>query len=386
MPRQRMEPGEHGRITVTECEKGLFEARTYVRDGDGTRRKVRRTGRSGEDARRALQRHLRQRTAPLVGQIISEKTTLAELFEVWIACKVSEDRLMPQSEAQYRKVWRIHGVGKLGALRIREFSTSRADAHLKSVESVRQAQLLRIVLKGMFTLAVRFDVIAVNPIVEARPNRASKRVVRAATPEEFRRIRDAVAEFASTPIRGPQRGRYLPAFVELAMATGARPGEVLAIRWEDVDLLADPPTVKINGTIIDHQTIPGRPAHRQDVRKHGAPPLTTILPKHGVEALTDLFGTTGPAGLVFKNRDGGPLSANNLRRSMRAALPDDLRWCTPHSFRRTAGTVVRDAHGVEAAQQQLGHAHLATTEGHYIEKKAVGPDARQALDAFMEGK
>ncbi|WP_204081177.1 tyrosine-type recombinase/integrase [Mycobacterium riyadhense] len=385
MPRQRLQPGEHGRITVIACGKSLFEASTYVRDGDGVRRKVRRTGRSEEDARRALQRHLKQRTAPLTGQIISETTTLAELFDVWIARKVSEDRLMPQSEAQYRKVWRIHGAGKLGALRIRELSTSRADAHLKSIGSVRQAQLLRIVLKGMFTLAVRFDVIAVNPIVEARPNSASKRDVRAATPVEFRRIRQAVTEYADAPIRGPQRGRYLPAFVELAMATGARPGEVLAIRWEDVDLLAEPPTVTITGTIIDHQTIPGRAAHRQDTRKQGAPPLTTMLPAHGVEALTELFGATGPAGLVFKNRDGGPLSANNLRRSMRAALPDDLRWCTPHSFRRTAGTVVRDAHGVEAAQQQLGHAHLATTEGHYVEKKTIGPDARKAIDAFMGG-
>lgn len=386
MPRQRMEPGDHGRITVTRCETGLFEARTYLRDSDGTRRKVRRTGRSDEDARRALQRHLKQRTAPLAGQIVSERTTLAELFDVWIVRKVSEDNLLPQSEAQYRKVWRIHGAGKLGSLRIRELSTSRADAHLKNVGSVRQAQLLRIVLKGMFTLAVRFDVIAVNPVVEARPNRGSKRVVRAATPVEFRRIRQAATEFAGAPIRGPQRGRYLPAFVELAMATGARPGELLAIRWEDVDLLADPPTVTITGTIIDHQTIPGMPAHRQDARKGGAPPLTTMLPQHGVEVLTLLFGHTGPAGLVFKNRDGGPLSANNLRRSLRAALPEDLRWCTPHSFRRTAGTVVRDAHGVEAAQQQLGHAHLATTEGHYVEKKTTGPDARKALDAFMDGK
>jgi integrase len=150
--------------------------------------------------------------------------------------------------------------------------------------------------------------------------------------------------------------------VDLAVATSGRPGEVLAIRWEDVDLLADPPTVTINGTIIDHQTIPGKPAHRQDFRKHDAPPLTVILPKHGVETLTALFGTTGPDGLVFKNRDGGPLSANNLRRSLRAALPEDLRWCTPHSFRKTAGTVVRDAHGVEAAQHQLGRSRLATTE------------------------
>jgi integrase len=241
-------------------------------------------------------------------------------------------------------------------------------------------------MKGMFTLAVRFDVAAVNPIAEARPRKAERRVVRACTAEEFARIAAAVREYAETPAPGPRRGKYLPAFVQLAVATGARPGEVLAIRWEDVDLLADPPTVLINGTINDHQKIPGLAVHRQDSRKHSAPPLTTILPAHGVEALTELFGDTGPAGLVFKNRDGGPMSAANLRRSMRAALPEDLRWCTPHSFRRTAGTVVRDAHGVEAAQQQLGHARLATTEGHYVQKKSTGPDARKALDAFMGGK
>ncbi|OBY29272.1 hypothetical protein [Mycolicibacter kumamotonensis] len=41
-----------------------------------------------------------------------------------------------------------HGTAQLGALRIREVPTSRADAHLKGIASVRQAQQLRVVLKG----------------------------------------------------------------------------------------------------------------------------------------------------------------------------------------------------------------------------------------------
>jgi integrase len=55
-------------------------------------------------------------------------------------------------------------------------------------------------------------------------------------------------------------------------ATGARPNEVLALRWSDVDLLADPPTVTITGTLIDHGRIAGKPLHRQDARKGDAPP------------------------------------------------------------------------------------------------------------------
>lgn len=386
MPRQRLAPGEYGRITVTQCGKDLFEARTYVRDSDGVRRKVRRTGKSTEDAERNLKRHLRDRSAPLTDQTISNTTTLNQLFDAWITRKATEGDIEPQTAAQYRQVWSTHGANQLGALRIRELPTSRADAHLKGITSVRQAQQLRVVLKGMFGMGAQFDVIAVNPITEAKPRRVKKRVVRAATAGEYERIRQAIIDYTTATVTGPKRGRHLLAFAELAVATGARPNEVLAIRWEDVDLLSDPPTVTITGTLVDHAVIPGQPVHRKDSRKGDAPPVTVILPKHGVEVLTELFGQSGPAGLVFKNRDGGPMSLNNLRRSLRAALPEDLRWCTPHSFRQTAGTIVRDSLGVEAAQQQLGHAYLTTTEGHYVERKTTGPDAREALDRFLGGE
>jgi integrase len=54
-------------------------------------------------------------------------------------------------------------------------------------------------------------------------------------------------------------------------ATGVRPNEVLTIEWPDVDLLGDPPTVTVTGTLIDHGKIPGKPFHRQDHRKGHAP-------------------------------------------------------------------------------------------------------------------
>ena len=71
-----------------------------------------------------------------------------------------------------------------------------------------------------------------------------------------------------------------------------------------------------------------------------------------------------------------------MRRSLRAALPKHLRWVTPHSFRRTVATVVRDAMGVELAQQQLSHTRLATTEAHYLQRHTRGPDVRAVLDKY----
>jgi len=377
-----MRPGEHGGVTVRRVGAS-FVASTYVRDSDGRRRRVERcSAKSAEDARRLLQRHLGVRRAPTSGRDVTDRTTLSELFGLWIEQKQVVDGVRPQSLDHYRMVWRTHGAERLGALRIGELSTSRAHDHLQGMASRSQANRLRMILADMFALAARFDAIAVNPLREVRTAGAARKPARALTVAELRRVRDAVTAYGHRSGPGPRPGRLLPAFVELLTATGCRPNEVLALRWSDVDLLGEPPTVTISGTLIDHGRVPGRPLHRQDARKGDAPAHTVVLPKFGVEALTTLVGESGLAGPVFANRDGGWMSLANMRRALRAALPEDLLWVTPHSFRRTVATVVRDAHGPALAQQQLSHSTLATTEAHYLQRNTRGPDVRGALERY----
>ena len=385
MPRQRMAPGEHGRLSE-RSSGGKYYATTYVRDSDGKRRRVERSSeKSAEDARRLLQRHLTERRAPLSGQTVTGKTTLAELFKAWISAKAVEDGILEQTVGQYQQVWSKHGAAQLGALRISELPTSRANAHIQAVaeSAPSQAGYLRIILRGMFSMAVRFDVLTVNPIVETKTAKATRKPARALTPAEFAEVRAAIITYSSRPgVGGPKPGRLLLEFVEVLAATGARPNEVLAIEWPEVDLLADPPTATFSGTLVDHQRVAGKALHRQEKRKAGAPPHTVDLPAFGVEAFTRLLGETGPDGPVFTSRTGGWMSLANLRRALRAALPEDLSWVTPHSFRRTVATVVRDEHGPALAQHQLSHAKLATTEAHYLQRQTHGPDVRTTLDRF----
>ncbi len=381
-----MAPGEHGRI-AERSSGGRFFASTYVRDQDGQRRRVERSStKSAEDARRLLQRHLSQRRAPLADQVVTTRTTLAELFEIWLTAKISEDGILAQTAGQYRQTWQKHGADQLGALRVTELPTSRANAHFQQValSAPSQAGYLRIILRGMFSMAVRFDVLAVNPITETKTAKRDRKPARALAADELDRVRGAVRAYANPGpgVGGAKPGRLLLAFVDVLLATGGRPSEVLALRWQDVDLLADPPSVTFSGTLVDHARVEGKPLHRQDKRKGGAPPHTVDLPEFGVEVLTGLVGETGPDGPVFKSRTGGWMSLANLRRALRAALPEDLRWVTPHSFRRTVATVVRDDHGPALAQQQLSHSKLATTEAHYLQRQTHGPDVRSTLDKF----
>src|SRR5690348_1462900 len=205
MPRQRMRPGEHGRITQWSSG-GMHFASTYVRDTDGKRRRVERSStKSTEDARRVLQRHLQQRRAPLGGgQIVTARTTLAELFDLWIETKAAEDGIAEQSINQYRQVWRTHGAEQIGALRVTELSTSQASKHLLAMGAVTQAKRLRMILSGMFGLAVRYDVLAVNPIRETKTTRTTRKPARAATPAEFTRIRAAVFAYTTRKRPGPR--------------------------------------------------------------------------------------------------------------------------------------------------------------------------------------
>lgn len=377
-----MRPGEHGRIAESRSG-GKYFASAYVRDADGRRRRVERSSaKSAEDARRLLQQHLVQRRTPLSGQVVTDRTTLAELFDLWIEVKTVADGISQQTADQYRAVWKVHGVEQLGALRVTELPTSRANACLQKMGSTTQAKRLRMILSGMCGLAVRYDLLPVNPIREARTVKTTRKPPRAATAAEFEHVRAAVRSYSQQKRSGPRPGRLLPAFVDLLAATGARPNEVLALRWSDMDLLGDPPTVTITGTLVDHGRIAGKALHRQDARKGSAPPHTVVLPGFGVDAIASLVGESGMDGPVFANRDGGWMSLANMRRALRAALPEELSWITPHSFRRTVATVVRDALGAELAQRQLSHSKLSTTEAHYLQRHTRGPDVRDVLDKY----
>ncbi|MGW0184004.1 tyrosine-type recombinase/integrase [Nocardia sp. NPDC003345] len=384
MPRKRMAPGEWGKVTVKKLGPGRFVASTYVRDEDGRLREAERSGSSDEDARRSLLRHLKSRTTPVLGAVITDRTSLLELFEVWIATK---DRLKPQSLDDYRSVWDKYGSAQLGALRVRELPTSRAERYLSTLP-VSRARMLRVVLTGMFATAVRYDVLTVNPMREVTRRKGQVVPARALTAEEFMVVRSAVLAYRDRPgVSGPRPGRLLLEFIDVMASTGCRPNEVLGLRWCDVDLLGDPPTITLTGTALDHGRVVGKAVHRQEERKGGAPDHTVLLPKLAVEALAGLFGhATDPEGPVFANRDGGWMSLANLRRSLRAALPAELAWVTPYSLRRTVATVVRDGLGPAEAQAQLSHSKLSTTEQHYFQRQTQGPDVRSTLDRYAEGK
>lgn len=103
-----------------------------------------------------------------------------------------------------------------------------------------------------------------------------------------------------------------------------------------------------------------------------------------------------PQAPIFPARNGAWMQPANWRsrwRVVRSALASNLEnprevnlpTVTPHTFRRTVGTMLAEAAGVEVAQKQLGHKTPAETLKSYVRDRKRAPDSTDLMQAMMRG-
>jgi integrase len=208
--------------------------------------------------------------------------------------------------------------------------------------------------------AVRWGLIVRNPASLARPPRKQHTEPTALTVEQARALLRAAA------------GHRLEAMFELALKTGMRQGELLALRWVDVDL--DQGVVQIRASLrrtAAGLTI-GAPKTSRSRRK-------VVLSAGTVEALrrhrdrqdterANAVRVWHELGLVFPNTVGRPIEAQNLlQREFRPLLERaGLPPITFHALRHTAASLllVRGEHP-KVVQELLGHSDVGVTMNRY---------------------
>ncbi|WP_051636993.1 site-specific integrase [Rhodococcus sp. UNC363MFTsu5.1] len=419
MARPPLPVGVNGRISTTRIADGpkgevRFEAITRIRDADGVTRRVKRVtpdgvsdNKDGDRAATALKVALRDRPSVVAeAGALSSETRVAELWARYRAQLVDGGRSSLTLRDYDRQAKRI--VAGLGGLQVREMTVARIDAHLREVAAhngVASAKKVRTILSGMLGVAVRLGALPTNPVREAGDltGKRKKRAQALSAENLGQLLSDIRHSSAPCPvvlseaqikkgIKTTSKPGQVPTVAEFAAksdladvvtlfaATGCRIGELLAIRWKDVDL--DARTVEVSGKVI---RIIGKGLVREDVTKTAAGERTLPLPQF---AVTMLKQRERGGLMVFESRDGtvrDPDTVQGQWRQVRSAL--GLDWVTSHTFRKSVATIL-DEEGLSArvAADQLGHAQVSMTQDVYLGRGRTHSAVADALDAAVTGR
>lgn len=376
MARPPLPVGTWGSIRRTESADGRYVARCRFRDFDGRTRIVEAWGKTGAEAERRLKSALVDRAAP-AGDDITANTRLSALALVWLR-EIDESSRASNTKRRYHEVVDLYVSPGVGGLQVREATVSAMDRFLRTTREQKgaaTAKLCKSVLSGMLGLAARNGATASNALRDVVTAPVVHKPVRALTTLEAQSLRSS--------IRADTKAVHadLPDLVDMLLGTGARIGEVLAVRWPDIDLMAVRPTLTIAGTVIrikgEGLTIQEHPKSKTSRRRLTLPPwlVTTLLHRQ-------IHASANPWDVVFPSSAGTLRDATNVNDQWRKARGRaGFDWVTPHTFRKSVATLLA-ATDLRGASSQLGHSGTEVTNRHYVVKTGEGPDVRLQLTAF----
>jgi integrase len=157
-------------------------------------------------------------------------------------------------------------------------------------------------------------------------------------------------------------------FYLAAVTTGMRAGELMGLRWKDVDLLTGTVSVQQTFYRLGRQQLFGKPKSEKSRRIVVLPPILVEelrrLREEQAEAREKLGAVYEDLDLVFCQPNGRPLHLNNIRRGdfgrllKRAGLPQITIHCLRHSH---ATQLLRQGVHPKIVQERLGHSTAAFT-------------------------
>lgn len=348
----------------------IWQAVWDERDADGKRKRVWRSTHttSKREAQLVLAKILAERAngaLPPTGKHSVADVIFAFIESRKVAGRAPKTILGYQSLADTRILPTLGRVSasELTPQRIERFyaaqlSGRRLDRRQGSSDriSASTVRALHAVLHGAFAHALRQGVVSRNPAAAVTPPRAATREPTALSADEVASLQHA------------SEGHRLAPLVQLATTTGMRQGELLGLRWRDVDLDARRIYVR-----VQRQYLKGRGIVERETKEHrGTRPIALTRDEVALLSaqraiVTEERRKVGDLwkdhDLVFPSTVGTPMNPRNLLRTFRRLKQRaSLKAVRFHDLRHTAAThLLTVGRGVGPARERLGHSRPSTT-------------------------
>jgi integrase len=369
MPGKRRSNGEG---TIYQRQDGRWEA--SYRALDGKKRSL--YAPTQEEARRRLTQATSERDRGLPAPR-DERQTVAVYLASWL--EVVKNQVRDSGSISYEKRVRLYIVPRLGRVKLAQLGPQQVKELYAWMLNTRKlspttvnhtAGVLHLALKD----AQRMGLVARNVCDLVDPPRKAKRKMQVYTPDQVTHLLDAIADYPYESI------------ITLALTTGARLGELLALTWSNTDL--EHGSIQIStgrAEVLDGwaDTEPKTDAGNRAIALTAA--TVALLREHRRAQLEHRIwlGDAWQGGeYVFCNQAGGQLGHATVERAFkRIVLAAGLPVIRFHDLRHTAASLLL-ARGVPVTEvaRMLGHSSPHIT--YKIYAHAIPDGQRQAVAAM----
>lgn len=357
-----------GEGSVTKRKDGRWQARYTA---NGKRRYI--YGKTKSEVARKLNDALHDANRGLVYE--DRGITVKRHIRNWLEASRSAVRV--RTWERYEQICRNHIVPELGHLKLRNLSpvvVQNLYGQKLKVLSPRTVVYVHVTLHKALQQALRWNLIPRNVTELVDPPRITKREMTPLNPEQVKTLFKTV------------EGSPLEALYVLAVMTGLRKGELLGLKWSDVDLDAGLLQVKRSLSMTKDGPVMVPPKTVKGSRRVALSGVAVeAIRKH--RSRQDALRSSWPEdhGLVFPNDLGEPRRSRNVingcfdKVKKKGNLPD-IRF---HDLRHTCATLLLTRNvNPKIVQEMLGHSSISITLDTYSH---VLPTMQEKAVEAMEG-
>ncbi len=373
-PRKTGRKRGHGEGSITQRKSdGLWQAALTLPDG---KRKYL-YGKTRKDVQDKLARALHETRGGL--PLPDNRQTLKAFLQKWLI-EVARPKVRATTLTRYTFDVKRIGDSAIGRFPLAQVTPQAIQAFLNDLTaqglSARSVQHSRAVLRSALTCAERWGLVPRNAARLVSPPRAQHHEAPAISPEQAGAILDAF------------EGHPFEALVTVALGTGLRKGELMGLRWDDVDLNAGTLTVRHQLQRINGKRELTEPKSRQSRRTIAlAPSVVESLRLQRVRQLEMRLAAGArwqETNHVFTSAVGSGLDQSNVTHTFQAQLKragaPHMRF---HDLRHGAASLLlTQGVSARAVMDVLGHSQITLTLGTY--SHIINEVRRDAADK-MEG-
>ena len=315
--------------------------------------------------------------------LAGEDQTLSDFLTVWLH-DIVKNNVRERTYGRYREVVTLHIVPALGKTKLQKLTPQQLqllyNQKLEEGYAPQTVKHIHRVLHKALGDALKWQLVVRNVCDAVRAPRVPRKEMQVLSGEQAQQFLEAA------------KGDPLEALYVLALTTGMRQGELLALKWEDVDLAIGRLQVKrtIARLVGKGFTVSEPKTSKSRRRIHLTRTAIEALKQHRIrqrEARLAAGPDWNEQGWIFCSAVGGPIEPGNMiRRSFRPILVKaELPIIRFHDLRHSAASLllILGVH-VKVVQELLGHSQISLTLDTYSHVlPSLQEEAVNRLDALL---